>query len=268
MGQRYEGQETSKARQEIKVGGVMDDATVISKLKADLTWIQKHERILLALVAAVAIWFAIGKVDTLIANHDHANLQQAQVAAAVQTAKNEETAAVVAQQAADLKELKAQMAAQVAAVEAEKVALINALSQQKKADAVMTPTELTNRWNVLVPSAKAAVSPSGEIALSSTGAVATVQQLEEVPVLTKELASSQGELATANKMIQSQGDQVATLNTLISGKDALLKDADKVCQEQIKVVKDDAAKSKRRWYVAGVATVVVARVAVKILFGI
>lgn len=232
-----------------------------------IKWFEAHERAVLVVLGGCVLWFALGKIDTVIANHDKANLQQAQVAAAVLTAKNQQTEAVVAQQAADLVELKAQMAAQVAAVEAEKVALINALANQKKIDVTLTPTELTNRWNVLVPTASASVT-NGQVTLPPTGAVATVQQLEEVPVLTNELSGTQDELATANKMVQQEGDQVATLNTLVAGKDALLAKNETVCQEQIKVVKDAAAKSKRKWFIGGLIAGLSLRGAAKIIFGI
>ena len=115
----------------------------------------------------------------------------------------------------------------------------------------MPPTELVARLNTLVPTASATVTPSG-IALPEAGAVSVVQQLEQVPVLTQELANSQAETKNDLSLLTASNAQVATLNTEVSGLRLEITDDKTVCQDQIKVVKADAAKSKRRWFLIGV----------------
>ena len=245
----------------------MDDASVTAAIKTDLTWAQKHERLLLVPIVAIAIWFGIGKIDTLIANHDNANLHQAQVVADQQAAVNAGLAQQAAFQAAQYKALSDKVTAQNAALEQANVNLANALIKQQHTDATLPPTELAARWNALVPSASVTVSANGET-LPTSGAVATVQQLEEVPVLRTQLENERTQLGDAQKLITAEGGQVTTLNTLVAGKDALLKDADNVCSEKIKVVKDAAAKSKRRWFLIGVGVGFAARQYIKTTFGI
>ena len=228
----------------------MDDATVITKLKADLTWIQKHERIILALVGGLVLWFAIGKIDTLIANHDHANLQQAQVAAAVQEEKNQALAAQIAQQAAEYKALAEKVEAQNAALEQVNVNLATALTKQQKTDAALPPTELVARWNTLVPAAGATVSPNG-VFVGSQGAGTTVQQLEKVPVLAAQLDNEIAIESGTQKLLTSSEGRVVTLNDQVTDLKTQAVLNAKVCTDQIAVVKADARKSKRRWFIVG-----------------
>jgi hypothetical protein len=71
-------------------------------------------------------------------------------------------------------------------------------------------------------------------------------------VLTQELANSQAEAKNDLSLLTASNAQVATLNTEVSGLNLQLVDNSKVCTAQIAVVKADAAKSKRRWFLIGV----------------
>ena len=235
-------------------------------LKNDLSWLQKHEKLVLAVVAGLVLWFGIGKIDTLIANHDHANLQQAQVVAAVQQEKNDALAKQIAQQAAEYKALADKVNAQNAALEQANVNLANALIKQQRTDASLPPSELANRWTVLVPQAKPVVTPTG-IAVDTPSAIATVQALEETPALRSQLGNEHAQLENAQKLVADEGTQIATLNTLVTGKDALLADDAKVCQAQIKVVKDAASKHGRLLFKIGFVAGFVARQAIKTYTG-
>ena len=231
------------------------------------SWLKTHERLVLAIIAGLVLWFAIGKIDKLIQNHDNANLQQAKVVAQVQQEKNEALAAQVAQQAADMSKLQAQAQAQTAALEQERTVLLAALAQRQKTDASLPPSELVNRWYTLVPQAKPTVMPNG-VALDNAGAVATVQQLELVPVQQKELVEIQQEKLSLQGLLTASAGQVATLNTLVAGKDVLLADNAKVCDARVKVVQAEARRSKRRWFVVGYVAGFLSRQAIKTYLGI
>jgi hypothetical protein len=231
-----------------------------------IVFFKSHERFLLCVVGGLVLWFALGKIDTLILHHDQAGLQQAQIVAAQQAQKNAEVLAVVQQQATDLKALNDRVLSQQAALEQANVNLANALIQQKKTDATLPPSELAARWNLLIPQAGATVNATG-IAVPTTGAILTVQTLEAVPVLTQQLAATQQELIGEKQIATEQAGNITTLNTLIAGKDASLKDAAQVCTEQIKVVKDAARKSKRKWFYTGVVVGFIGRQLVKTYTG-
>jgi hypothetical protein len=235
---------------------------VEEKIKADLSWLQRHERLVLAVIAGLALWFAIGKVDTLIADHDNANLQQAKVIAQVQEEKNQALAAQVAQQAADYKALADKVNAQNAALEQANVNLANALVQRQKTDASLPPTELVARMNALVPAAGATVTPTG-VSLPQAGAVAVTQELEKVPSLAARLDNEVAEVTADQKLIDAGVVQVRTLNEQVTGLKLKAVDDAKVCQAQVAVVKAEARKAKRKWFVIGWVTGFLSRQTIK-----
>jgi hypothetical protein len=218
-----------------------------------------HERLVLALVAGVVLFFAIGKVDGIIAKHDGANLKQAQVVAAAQEDKNAAIAAQVASDNAAFTALQAKLQAQDAALVQANVALSTALTKQQKVDVTLPPTDLAARWNVLVPNASVSIS-NGQATLPSAGAVATVQQLELVPAQQQELANDQTLIVNGNALAVAQTKQVNDLTAEVTGLKLQSVDDAKVCQAQIAVVKADARKSKRRWFVAGFVAGIATRI--------
>ena len=244
----------------------MDVQTVENKIKSELTWLQKHERLILAAMAGVILWLSIGKIDTLIINHDASNLAQTKVVAAEQAEKNKELATQVAEQAAQYKALAQQVEQQNAALEQANVQLAQALTKQQKTDAMLPPNALAQRWNTLVPTATATVTPSG-IAVPQSGAVATVQELEKVPVLSSQLENERTQLGNTQNLLDASRTQVSTLTDQVSGLRLQAVDDAKVCKAQVAEVKAQARKSKRTWftigYVAGLAT----RGAIRILAG-
>ena len=222
-------------------------------------YFKAHERLILALVAAGVLWFAIGKIDTLIQHHDDANLKQAQTIAAVQSQKDAAIAAQVAEDSAAFTALQAKMQAQATALEQANIALATALTRQQKTDATLPPTDLVARWNALVPSANVTVSTNGET-LPNSGAVATVQQLEIIPVQQQELTNEQTLVANGNALAVAQTKQVTDLTDQVAGLKLQSVDDAKVCQAQIAVVKADARRSKRRWFIAGFVAGIATRI--------
>ena len=218
-----------------------------------------HEKLVLALIAAGVLWFAIGKVDTLIQHHDDANLKQAQVIAAQDASKNAAIAAQVASDKAAFDALQAKLQAQDAALIQANVALATALTKQQKVDATLPPTDLVARWNTLVPNAGVLVS-NGQAVVPMTGAVATVQQLEIIPAQQQEITNEQTLVANGNALAVSQAKQVADLTVQVTGLKLQSVDDAKVCQAQIAVVKADARTSKRRWFIAGFVAGIATRI--------
>src|SRR5271166_2105148 len=108
-------------------------------------YIVKHEKLILAVIAAGVLWFAIGKVDGVIAKHDDANLKQAQVVAAAQSEKNAAIAAQVAEDNAAFTALQTKVQTQNAALVQANIALASALTKQQKTDETLPPTDLVAR---------------------------------------------------------------------------------------------------------------------------
>ena len=242
-------------------------AAIETKIKTDLSWLQKHEHLVLAVIAGLVLWFGIGRIDTLLINHDHANLEQAKVVAQVQQEKNDALAKQIAQDKADYTALAAQVQARDAQLVQLQATLVTALAQRQKTDATLPPTELVQRLNTLVPNASSTVTPTG-VALPLAGAVVVVQQLETVPVLTSELSITNEKLANADKLIAAEGTQVDSLTALVGGLQAKSVDDAKVCSAQVAVVKAEARKGKRKWFIVGVVVGWVGRQLLKTETGI
>lgn len=231
------------------------------------TYVKAHERLVLAGIAAVLLWFAVGHIEGIIARHDNANLQQAQVVAQAQADKTAAIAEQVAQQSAQYASLAAKVQQQNDALMQANVALSTALAKQQHSDATLPPSDLVARWNALVPQAKPTVTATG-IAVDTPSAVATLQQLEIIPVQQQELTNTQKELENAQSLVTAEGQQMTTLNTEVGSLRTQLGDNQAVCQAQIKVVKAEARRSKRRWFAVGFATGWFSRQAVKTYLGL
>ena len=226
---------------------------IATQLHPISVYLKAHEKLVLLVIAGLVLWFGIGKVDTLIQRHDSANIQQAKVVAQVQQEKNDALAKQIAQDKADYTALSAQVNARDAQLVQLQATLVTALAKQQATDKISTPTELTQRWNVLVPEAGAAVTPAG-VTLPSEGARATVIELEKAPVLQQQLAAQTEELSNANKLVAAEGTQVTSLTALVGGLQAKSVDDAKVCDARVKVVKAEARKSKLRFFKWGFIT--------------
>ena len=120
----------------------------------------------------------------------------------------------------------------------------------------MTPPQLATRWEGLV-SAKPGdikVATDGNLEVTEPVALNTVEQLEQVPVLTLNLtnetyvaAANQQEAEKANALNSALVVQVGDLQTTITKDDA-------ACKAQVASVKADANKSKVKWFKIGFVT--------------
>lgn len=144
----------------------------------------------------------------------------------------------------------------------------DALNTQVSKDKQLPPTELAIRWQVLVPAAKVQATPSGDYTVNSDGGLATILELERVPVLTNEVD---------NLTTQLQNDQATIANDtsiLSAEKDKHKSDVENdgkqltASQNETKKVQADfddyKQKSKRRVmraFVAGFVAGVVVKVA-------
>lgn len=217
------------------------------------TFLLDHERLIIIVIAAALIYAGYVRVTNIIADHDTAQLKQAQVAADAQKAQNTQLAQQVATDAANLKALQDKLESQNAQLVQANATLASALANRQRTDASLPPTDLAARWQVLVPQAQPTVVSSG-LAVSQTGAVATVQALEQVPVLQEQLKNETTQKNNDDQIMQQQGKSISDLNASVTGLNKQIVDNDKVCKEQIKVEQDKAQKSKRKWFLIGWVT--------------
>lgn len=225
-------------------------------------YIKNHERLLIILILVGLSWFSVGKVENIIAAHDNANLKQATTIAQVQQSKDAALAAQVASQAAQYQALADKVQVQNAALVAANTQLATALAKQQKTDASLPLPDLANRWTVLVPSAKPIATPSG-LAVDTPGAIATVQSLEQVPVLSAQIENDRTQIENTQNLLTASNGQVATLNEEVSGLRLEAVDQAKVCDARVKVETDKVHTARRRWFKIGFLTGFLARQVIK-----
>jgi hypothetical protein len=231
------------------------------------TFLLDHEKLLIVLIAAVVLWWGYGKYAQIRLDHDNAALQQQKLVVAAQVQQNaalavqaQKDAVQAAQDKAALQALSDKIAAQNQQLVAANTALATALTKQQHTDASLPVPDLVNRWAQLAPGTNftGAIGSGNNVAVTPSNALATVQQLEKVPVLTQQLANETTLKTNDDQLIVSQNKSIFDLNTEVGGLNASLVGAFKLdtdhqaqCVDQIKVVKDEARKSKRRWFTAG-----------------
>ena len=223
-----------------------------------IKFIKAHETILGLVLAAAIIWGVSGKVENIMYHHDNAAESQAQIVATAQAQKDAALATQAAQQAEQYKELSDKVAAQNAALEQANITLATALAKQQHTDDTMPLPELAQEWTKLVPGMAPngitfALDPNGQITLTDDAAHKTVDQLEQVPVLTQQLSNTKGQLENVDSLLGASQKQVVTLDQEVSGLNLQLVDNQKVCTEQLKMQADQYKKSRWHWFWAGMA---------------
>ena len=239
----------------------MADSVVAQDLSKGLTFFQKHERIIIVALVLAFGTFAVNKIENVIASRDAQNA----VVLAGQVQTDKQAATKAAQDAATamanlqtaLNTLQAQNASLSAAVARDEAML----KDNQAKDATLALPQLAERWAQLaqVPVQSFNMTPTGVLAVDSGAAHATVSMLEEVPSLQDQL-TSQTKIAqnNANLLTQSQGVS-AKLQTDILALQTTQADSDKKCQADMKVLKDDAAKAKKKYFIIGTIVGVIIR---------
>lgn len=219
--------------------------TLETTVQKDLTFLQKHERLLLGVLVICVVLFIGNKVINYL---DAKDTRQAAVSAQVLAAQVKVDAALKAQADKDHADYQTAIADAQKVIQAQGQAILalnNQLAKQKQADQTMPLPELATRWADLagLGSTEIAAVPSG-ITVTESGARKTTQTLEEVPVLQKELDSEKQIVVSLQNQSQACQKSLDSQIGLVAGLQTQIKDADKACKDEITKVKADARKSK------------------------
>lgn len=223
----------------------------MADLSSELTWLQKHERlIIIVLVLALGGWLGNKWMNQ--------SAENAKAALAVQQAASQAAASQ-----ADLAAKTYQMA--IEAMSRENVALATAqqarnttlikTQTQTAAQATSAPNEFVKTWRSLIPGTMGGSivqqpivlpdkSTSQQFVVDLGPAIETVNALEAVPVLKANLAD---ETTLA-------GNTQTALNSctiLVDKQKTVIEENGKLSDAKIASLKADARKSKRNWFIAG-----------------
>lgn len=244
----------------------MDDATAITVLKKDLTWLQKHERLLLAgMVLAVILtlgnmWMNhVARVD-----HDHAVVAQN----------------IADQQAAANKALAQQVAQQTAMYEQERDA--RQKEEQLLLAAIATRDAAAAKKAVDVSAPKTAQEAVNDLSMTYTlrkpvvvtadGADVPTEDLQQFTLTKIERDTFQADYADEQKQTaaaqdgQKQAESLVTsLQGQVTGLNVQIQKNDAACVAEKKDLQAQARKSKAKWFIGGFVVGITTRVGAKAL---
>lgn len=236
-----------------------DTVTITNGMPATVTelktWLQKHERIVIIILILSALLLGGNKYINY-----QAEVAKTQATLAAQTLTQQQQAnAQIAQQVqattAQYQQMIATLTQQNTSLAASIGARNTALQTQKQVDSTLPVPDLAKRWQALanVP-ASDMVATGNAITVNIEGALATVQQLEQLPTLLANLKDTQ-QIASNRQAELGKADALITgLNTQVTGLNKQITDQDKSCKAEIASVKASARKSKRNWFITGVVT--------------
>jgi hypothetical protein len=228
--------------------------------KNDLSWLQRHERIVIvALVLLVG-----GFLGNKALNYD-ASLKDAKVAALTQVVSQDKQNAAALALASSTAQQQYQVVLdaitkQNIALEASVAQMAAGLKVQQTADRALPLPAVASRIETLVPDAVGGITATtAGVVMNDTASHSVLTTLEEVPVLTDELknetqvaANNKAALDSASTVIADKTAQVAGLNKSLTDQQA--HEAAAVAAEKLKTTK--AWKNGFKWgFAAGAALV-------------
>ena len=219
---------------------IIADVTRVLTLPARISaYVVTHEKLLLAGLAALVLWYGIGKVEAVITAHDQHNLAVAQATLAATTAHNavldaqaqrDSAAATQAAQAATQANLR---------LAQSNNALAAALSKQQATDRTIPPPALAQRIETLAGAPAGSVTPGpGGYTVTQNGAVQIAVTLESVPTLITQLKNTQDMARNTQTALDARSKEATDLHEQVGGLKTQLVQADGVCTDRLKVQHD------------------------------
>lgn len=232
----------------------MDDTQVTTVIKNDLSWLQRHERIIIvALILAAGVY----SVNKWI-NYKAGAAQTAYQVAAAQLAQSRQDAiTATSQYQAALTLAQRQNAALAAAISSRQTVLV----QQQETIKTLPLPEVGQGIQTAIGGTGDITAEVDGLRLDDSAARRTLSLLVEVPVLKADKVDLQTELTNSETALSKAGDALAK-------DEALIAQDDKTCKLQVASVKADANKSKKKWFVIGYVAGLATRGAIKLLTGL
>ncbi|MEK7500261.1 MAG: hypothetical protein AAB649_06715, partial [Patescibacteria group bacterium] len=209
---------------------------------------------LIIILAAIFLWFSWGKYVDWQAQKENNAAIVAQQVLKQQVADNVKLAEIVRGNEQRYVQL-------LNTVTAQNQQLVNAMAardrvtaQQQEANKTLPLPELAFRWQTLIKVPPTEIkNVNNELVVSPVAAVATVNQLEEIPRLEGNLADEKAQSANKDELIKEGTVNVTGLTGQVTGlKTEIVKQAVLNKAEQDKM-KADQKKKSRNWFLRGLA---------------
>lgn len=200
-------------------------------LEKYITFIKAHERLIIIVLAAFLLFRTGQGVENVWIRHEDNQSRQAATVVTNDVNANKEITDQLAQ-------IKADADKRNQAIDIEIKTAIAGLATQQQIDSQATQQQILDRWKLLLPMKPGSVQSNGTIdQITPEAATATVQALEELPVLKNQVTDLNAKLLIDDQIIGKQDDLIVGLNRQIVD-EKKSHDAD---------VNLEKAKAKRSW---------------------
>lgn len=229
-----------------------------------ITFIKAHEKMALIIGVLLVCLFLGNKFVNYEAEKDKLAANSANLILQQQIDANKQNAVQVTQLLGQYSVIASAVARQNALTASAINNRNQSLKTQINANSSLSLVELAQRWKNLanVPDSDILVN-NNAISLTDAGSRATVNQLEQVPVLTANLKDTQGIVANKDLQINQANTLIDGYKNQVTGLSTQIADKDKACKADIDSVKSAARKSKRNWFIAGFISGIATRLALK-----
>lgn len=224
-------------------------------------YVKHHERLLIVVLGCVLAWGISGKVQDIVAAHDQKVYASRTDELLSQVQQNQATAAANAKLAGDYAAHLVETLQRNAELAKANAALAQNLANAQETDKHLPPPELAARIENLatLPLGSVTPAPANTFSVTNDGAVGIAQFLEQIPSLQSQLQNAQAETANDAGLLKEQTTRVDGLNTEIAGLHLEITKGDKACKAEVSLVKAQAAKAKRKWFIVGTIVGAIAR---------
>lgn len=241
----------------------LKEQSVIQIATESKTWLQKHEKLVIIALLVVVGYFVVNKGLGIAASYETHKAQQAALVTQAQAAKNVTTLSDTKQLLDSYQQQLATFALANQRLTAAITTRDQQLAVQQKADNQLQPSELALRWAALIKDTGVQSTPTGYV-VTPSAALATVQQVEELPPLTQDLADEKAKEANLEKDVQNANALVGEGKIAVNGLQTQLVDEDKQCKTEVAELKAKARhgvfKSFGFGYAAGFVSGILLRV--------
>jgi hypothetical protein len=185
--------------------------------------------------------------------HDQKVLDRDKATLAADVQKNAAAAQAYKDSAAQFQQLSQQYAQQNASLEATNAALAANLGKQQATDRTLAPPQLAQRIITLANLGPSDIrpAPGNTFTVTNPGAGQIAATLEELPVVRDQLKNVTQERDNDVALLDKSKTNVTQLEGMVTGLNQQIKDGDKVCKDQVALVKAEARRGKRKWFIAG-----------------
>jgi uncharacterized coiled-coil protein SlyX len=129
-----------------------------------------------------------------------------------------------------------------------------ATAAQQKLDQIMPLPDLAARWEKLANLLPTDIQNiNGKLVVSDGGSRATVQMLEEIPNLRATIANQETIISNKDTQIAEQAKVTDALRSQVSGLNEQILKSSEACKMQVAEVQAKARRSKRNWFLRGLA---------------